>query len=564
MKNERKKISVVVALLCCVVAFGVLSLNVAKADAGYVLQYNEFVEKPEWAPANNCYAYAIDRYKTDIEKLSEVILEPGLTCGKEVFETVEELAESVKGDLVVWKCDNIVVGTNLEEMLPLGAREKLVCFRMETRGSKDYHFMRYNNDGYWYHKPGNTGILRYNPQDQNLRKDPSKADYWLGEYAMSASDMGVFEDEELPVGEDRRLKYDSQTYFIKYRSYYCGEHQMNGIKSADDFEELRKHPTYDWALCNDVSLYSVDKWEPIENFSGDFYGNDNAISDLKYRGSAKEKIGLFGTLKGKVMNLKIRSAEITITGDIDLSQTINIGAIAAINEGSISKCEAGAYKNYSVTVGSNTMANIGGICGVNYGPISECNVKYFTGVATGNIGGITGSNYTGAGCITNCNVYNSELHIYAGNVGGITGYNDSGFLQNCHVIDTNISCYNGFPSTSAKYYSSNHYGRAGGISGYNSESETSYKLDNCSISNVKLSTGNESVDSSHGGRSFAPEIGFICGNAKANRLENCTYDASSTVTGNNLHTETWGFWPWEKGSWDQAQYVGSRLIGHSL
>ena len=65
----------------------------------------------------------------------------------------------------------------------------------------------------------------------------------------------------------------------------------------------------------------------------------------------KEKRGVFGTLKGHVMNLKNRSAESTITGDIDLSQTINIGAIAAINEGSISKCEAGANKNYSVTVG---------------------------------------------------------------------------------------------------------------------------------------------------------------------------------------------------------------------
>lgn len=128
MKNERKKISVVVALLCCVVAFGVLSLNVAKADAGYVLQYNEFVEKPEWAPANNCYAYAIDRYKTDIEKLSEVILEPGLTCGKEVFETVEELAESVKGDLVVWKCDKHRCGYQSGRNATVGSARKVGLF----------------------------------------------------------------------------------------------------------------------------------------------------------------------------------------------------------------------------------------------------------------------------------------------------------------------------------------------------------------------------------------------------------------------------------------------------
>ena len=212
------------------------------------------------------------------------------------------------------------------------------------------------------------------------------------------------------------------------------------------------------------------------------------------------------------------------------------------------------------------MANVGGLCGTNTGTIRSCTVTAFTCICTGNVGGMVGVNQgTISGSIdADTNEYSNtvngvELHIYSGNVGGVAGINKN-TLTKTKVSGSNISCYNGFPTTSASYYPSSHYGRAGGIAGFGDGGAIS----TCELSSVTVSSANDSVDSSHGGRSFAPELGYVCGRGYESGITGCKYNVSCKVTGNNLHTETWGFWPWEKGSWNQAQYVGSRLVGHAL
>lgn len=511
-----------------------------------------------WRTHFNCYAFALGRIDKSYNKTSgqDRFCEIGGYCGNLITEnaTTQDRLTRIRQDLTSLKCTNITVSTSLPDLSD--DTYKYICYRegSTSGGDFDYHFMRYNGETEkWQHKPGTTGkALIYN-------------------YTPSTDRVWTYTNELEAAATATTSTYNGTIYYISYKETFGFNENLgaNIIKDASTFEEMRKRPSENWCLGQDVSLSSISAWTSIENFTASFFGNGHSISQLKYRGAAKDKIGLFGTLRGTVDKLNLRSAEITITGDVNLTRTINIGAIAAVNEGNIQDCTVGENKTTAAAVlYSNTMANIGGIAGSNYGTISGSTVNFFTGVASGNIGAIAGYVGNKENCVGNiftCNVNFSELHIYAGTVGGVTGYFDNGTqINKCEVNNTNISCYNGFPTTSASYYSSSHYGYAGGIAGWFVSSYTNVLISNCKIKNVKLSTGNESVDSSHGGRSFAPEVGLICGRAKTDKLTGCTTDSASTVTGNNLHTETWGFWPWEKGSWNQAQYVGSRLVGHAL
>lgn len=561
----RKKLTLCILTLALTLTacFTLLQAPKVFAADSPALGFSDSVEDPAyadtysttWRQYHNCYAFALGRINLSYNKTSgqDRFCEIGGYCGNIISAdaTTTERLNRIKQDLAYIKCTNVNVGTTMPSSL--ASDTTLICYREGTssHGDFDYHFMRYDSQtSKWHHKPGTLGkAMIYNVQ-------PTNDNVWKHTY----------KEGSITVTDT----YDGQIYYISFKETigFNPEIGANIIDKAELFEEMRNRPAEDWCLGNDISLYSFSAWNPIENFTGTLYGEGYTLSNLRYRGEALDKVGLFGTLKGKVDNLNIRSAEITITGSVNLTTTINIGAIAAINEGEITDCIIGENKTTAAAVlYSNTMANIGGITGFNYGEISKSTVNYFTGVATGNIGGIAGLSYGEeiGSKIYNCNVNSSELHIYAGTVGGIVGYYKNGIqLNNCNVSNTNISCYNGFPSTSASYYPSSHYGYAGGIAGWYDKTSANLFLSNCRVSNVKLSTGNESVDSSHGGRSFAPEVGFICGRARADQLQNCTYDSASTVTGNNLHTETWGFWPWEKGSWNQAQYVGSRLVGHAL
>lgn len=575
MKKRKLTLCALTLVIALVACFTVLEAPKAFAATGQTDSFSDSVEDPAyantytttWKSHHNCYAFALGRVYLSYKDTSheDSFCEIGGYCGNIINHataTTQQRISRMRQDFAALKYTDVTVSTTLPT--DLADDYTLICYREGTAhdGGFDYHFMRYNSEtGKWHHKPGTLGkalIYQYTPSNDRV---------WTHSY--------------VDAGKTYTVTYDEPIYYISYKET-IGFNQTLGanvIKTADHFAEMRTRTDENWCLGNDVSLYSFTAWDPIENFSGIFSGNGYAITDLRYRGAAKSKIGLFGTLTGAVNGVTIRSAEVNVIGAADLTQTINIGAIAAINEGSITKCTVGASRTYANAVlNSSTMANIGGIAGLNRGGIINCEVNFFTSVATGNIGGIVGfmpeaNNTTEEdspeenppeGAIQSCKVKNAELHVYSGCVGGIVGYNQGTYVLNCTVSDSNISCYNGFPSTSSSYYPSSHYGYAGGIAGwYSSEGLADIFISGCSIVRVNLASNNESVDSSHGGRSFAPEIGLICGRARADKIQSCTFDSASTVTGNNLHTETWGIWPFNH-SWNQAQYVGTRAVGHSL
>ena len=96
-------------------------------------------------------------------------------------------------------------GINVTSTRPynLEANEKLICVRI---GDEDFHFMRYDTDGSWYHKPGPTDILKYNwqPDDKIWNGVEYAERIWTNESSLS----GVIYEPD--------TTYDSEIYYITY------------------------------------------------------------------------------------------------------------------------------------------------------------------------------------------------------------------------------------------------------------------------------------------------------------------------------------------------------------
>lgn len=129
--------------------------------------------------------------------------------------------------------------------------------------------------------------------------------------------------------------------------------------------------------------------------------------------------------------------KVTIEDCVDqalvLSSKGTNGGIAAVNKGTIKKCETQGEKNDSLPLRGGK--NVGGIAGINKktGEILESKVRYVVlsdiigGSKEASIGGITGQN---DGNITACTAGEKEKELMAGsyvgegNTGGITGINN--------------------------------------------------------------------------------------------------------------------------------------------
>ena len=153
------------------------NLTVA-SETAYELQYNQVMdEEGEWGTSNgafnpkwydyNCYAYAINRVEQPQFYPSGYYIQyqPGDMSGNGDFAsitTIFELAELIRDDLLAMNYSNV----SLSSTLPIVDESKeLICVRMND---EDYHFMHFDSEtNAWYHKPGNTAILKYNDVPTN-------------------------------------------------------------------------------------------------------------------------------------------------------------------------------------------------------------------------------------------------------------------------------------------------------------------------------------------------------------------------------------------------------------
>lgn len=174
----------------------------------YQLQYNKVMDADgNWVTSGgyfdtkwlyyNCYAYAINRAEQPQFYSSAPLMQyqPGNMSGAGRFgdcATINELAVLVKADLEAMGYSNI----SLSETIPtINSSQRLICVRMSCG---DYHFMYYDIEtNAWYHKPGNTAVLRYNYVPSNSR-------IW---YVESSTPNGESYTDDY---------YDSDIIFIKY------------------------------------------------------------------------------------------------------------------------------------------------------------------------------------------------------------------------------------------------------------------------------------------------------------------------------------------------------------
>ena len=529
-------------------------------DPSYEQYYNDNLET--WLSKYNCYAFALNRFHI-AQSPNGQGYNIGNFCGIDYNEltTIDQYLDTIEKDMLALHFSDISFSTTLPTNIQ--SDETLLCVRLAIDSNDnitDYHFMRYDKDtNVWKHKPGASKILIYNYEPSNDR-------LWLSE------GIDLF---DIYIGNDD-VVYNSPIYYIKYTDPFEYNVLTNRyvIDSYEDLKNIRYFPNKGWEFSASVSISNTETWEPIENFSGNIYGNGYTVSGLKFKGNKIGKYGFILTNQGQIHDLNFINSYINITGNVDLSKTITVGVIAAENNGEIRRCNVGNIQYYAeITIMSSVRSYVGAICGINRhngtdGTINNCHVTNFHAALAGDLGGICGINDYNS-TVTNCSVSSSGLSLYYGTAGGIAATN-YGVVENSALYSTEISCYNGFPDLLPSYYPAYHYAYVGGISGLNImplEATDSYVLNvkACSVSNSKLICASDYVDADHGGRSFAPEMGLISGLSYSNYLQNNTY-SNSSVSGPNLTTLTWkgGFLNLQTYSWNQAQYIGNRPIGREM
>lgn len=239
------------------------------------------------------------------------------------------------------------------------------------------------------------------------------------------------------------------------------------ISTKVQLDNVRKNPGAFYILGNDIVFNETDfssggqfyndgcGWNPIDNFMGLFDGNNYKIIGMRIskvntlsRGTGN--LGLFGTNKGIIKNIKV------LDGRIELSASTkpSVGLIAGYNYyGTILNCSADGIIS-GVTYGAggitsnnfhgvieycNNNANVncssydsyitGGIAGSNSGKISySSNNGNISGYDVS--GGISGNNWSGT-IIESYNTGNISTNNSYSKVGGITGQLSNGTISNC-------------------------------------------------------------------------------------------------------------------------------------
>lgn len=204
------------------------------------------------------------------------------------------------------------------------------------------------------------------------------------------------------------------------------------VATAGDLQAMSS-PGY-YRLTNDIDLSEwiaannpEEGWIPAE---GHFFtvldGDGHTVFGLWTSGH--ENAGLFDTLgrDSRVTSLNVSVAEAGVIG------TVNAGAIAGINLGTISSCAVTEGK-VSVTEAGNA----GGVAGTSRGLIADCYAEnYIFAAASGSYAaGIAGRNYGSV---------QTSLAL-----GDVTGYNAAGIVgvnvsasskvQGCVALNSNIS-----------------------------------------------------------------------------------------------------------------------------
>ena len=376
-----------------------------------------------WCPIwekYNCYAYAIDRTEQPSEYASSFQYQPGdfAHTGSFYYDIpTYDLAMVVKDDLVELGLgySDVCVSYAVPDTALLSSNQKLICIRT---GDDDFHFMKYN-DGYWYHKPSGTAILRYkfHPSDYIWKRENSA--------------------NGIEYEGNTAYPYYKEIYYIVYYTepfggFIGGDGSENDpylIKTERDLRhihEVDSGTTY-FKLASNIDLLTVS-WAPLPNFLGILDGDEFTIFGLfaEQPNTSGGGLGLFEENSGTIKNLHI-SGQINVN-----TNNVTVGMIAGVNTGTIQNCETNSYDGSDVMV-YNYYQNCrtGGITGVNYygGIIDGCRNYGRVKSTDDYVGGITGHNEGGLITKSGNTGDVSSIGYYTGYyTGGIAGHNEFGTI----------------------------------------------------------------------------------------------------------------------------------------
>ena len=189
-------------------------------------------------------------------------------------------------------------------------------------------------------------------------------------------------------------------------------------------------------LMNDIDLSVYPNWSPIGTlnmnwsdvsrpFSGVFDGQNHTISNLTCTSAdTNGYAGLFGNFNGKVQNVILRDAQITVVGSY-------AGTVVCENKG-------GQVLNCAMIGGSvKGKCDVGGVVGSNEGNVENC-------YATGDVTALSGTWDYYAGGVVCYNEGTVQNCYAAGRVeseeraGGVVGYNIQGTIQNCVALGQSV------------------------------------------------------------------------------------------------------------------------------
>lgn len=288
--------------------------------------------KQKWSNYN-CYAYAIHRSESEKFYSRDHQYNPGFTSNSYIYTLdSEELSEIVNDDLVALGYTVNYVGTTMPSTI--NDNQELICVRT-TIGSFpsnlfnwDYHFMRYDKyDEVWYHKPGDTAVLRYNTSVSNSL-------LWYDEYSLN----GV-------CNSNYMHKYCDTIYYILYtmptiliddsminlisENKYCYSSSdiMYKVFIDDDgyysFSINASYP-FEMHFYND----DMDTISTLESISNEVYLSrylDEGVYFLRLNYDSNLDSGLFNIAVGNINNNLIISSNVNTNNIINKVNENNSG-----------------------------------------------------------------------------------------------------------------------------------------------------------------------------------------------------------------------------------------------
>ena len=186
----------------------------------------------------NCYAYALfyntsptDSYFTPF---------PGYFSDPESFDIlgpIEDWVPLTVSDLKNEGYSCVVETTSYPEIMEFKNTHDIICLRKGNH--PDFHFMRFDTNS-WYHKPGNTHILRY------LYYRPDLHD-WIAEYSFEGVDYPPRSDQAYYTGTICYFAFSTEHSFLE--PTYTGVHNHLGVRHLYKFCTVCEHcgeAEYSW------------------------------------------------------------------------------------------------------------------------------------------------------------------------------------------------------------------------------------------------------------------------------------------------------------------------------